>query len=131
MIPRFIISLLQGRSPAVFGDGEQSRDFTYIDNVIQANLLAMSADHLHGEVLNIACGERTSLNQLLEVLKGMVGSEISALYQPSREGDVRHSFADVRKAKEVLGYVPCVDPAEGLRKTVEYFRGQPDHGIIE
>jgi len=131
VIPKFIVSLLQGRSPIVFGDGEQSRDFTYIDNVIQANLLAMSADHLQGEVVNVACGEKMSLNQLLEVLKEIVGSEIPAVYKPPREGDVRHSFADVRKAKEVLDYFPRVDRAEGLRRTVEYFRKHRNNGVLE
>ena len=89
-----------GRSPVVFGDGEQSRDFTYIDNVVQANLLAMSADHLNGEAINIACGNRTSLNQLLDILKEILDSKVPPIYQEPRKGDVRHSFADIRKGKK-------------------------------
>ena len=131
VIPRFITAFLQNSSPVIFGDGEQSRDFTYIDNVVQANLLAMSVDHLQGEVVNVACGERTSLNQLVEVLKKIIGSEIPVVYQPPRDGDVKHSFADVRKAKEVLDYFPRVDRAEGLRMTVDYFRKHRNNGVLE
>jgi nucleoside-diphosphate-sugar epimerase len=121
VIPRFIDALLHGRSPIIFGDGEQSRDFTYIENVVQANLLAMSAKHLHGEAINIACGKRTSLNQLLNVLEEIVGSKLSPVYEESRQGDVRHSLADIRKGKEILNYEPKVGIEVGLKKTVEFF----------
>jgi UDP-glucose 4-epimerase len=131
VIPRFIAAFLQNSSPVIFGDGDQSRDFTYIDNVVQANLLAMSVDHLQGEVVNVACGERTSLNQLVEVLKKIIGSEIPVVYQPPRDGDVKHSFADVRKAKEVLNYFPRVDRVEGLSMTVDYFRKHRNNGVLE
>ncbi|NWF93003.1 MAG: SDR family oxidoreductase [Syntrophaceae bacterium] len=122
VIPRFIDALLEGRSPVIFGDGEQSRDFTYIENVVQANLLAMSANHLNGEAINIACGRRTSLNQLLEILKGITGSRVSATHQEPRKGDVRHSLADIEKGKQVLHYEPRVGIEAGLEKTVEYFK---------
>ncbi|MBP1695801.1 MAG: UDP-glucose 4-epimerase, partial [Deltaproteobacteria bacterium] len=122
VIPKFIDALLQGRSPIIFGDGEQSRDFTYIENVVQANLLAMSAGQLHGEAVNIACGQRISLNQLLNVLKEILGSKQSALYQEPRKGDVKHSLADIRKAKEVIHYEPKVGIETGLKKTVDFFR---------
>jgi UDP-N-acetylglucosamine 4-epimerase len=124
VIPKFIDALLQGRAPIIFGDGEQSRDFTYIENVVQANLLAMSAEHLHGEAVNIACGKRISLNQLLNVLKEILGSKLSPLYQEPRKGDVRHSLADIRKGKEIINYDPKVGIEIGLKKTVECFRRQ-------
>lgn len=122
VIPKFIDALLHGRSPIIFGDGEQSRDFTYIENVVQANLLAMSAEHLHGEAINIACGERISLNQLLNVLKEIIGSKLSPIYEEPRQGDVRHSLADIRKGKEILNYKPTVGIEIGLKKTVEFFK---------
>jgi UDP-glucose 4-epimerase len=122
VIPRFIDLLLQGRPPVIFGDGEQSRDFTYIDNVVQANLLAMSKEQLNGEVVNIACGKRTSLNQLLNILKHILGSKVSPVYQGSRKGDVKHSLADINKGKQFLNYEPQVEIEIGLKKTVEYFQ---------
>ena len=124
VIPKFIDALLQGRPPIIFGDGEQSRDFTYIENVVQANLLAMSAGHLQGEAINVACGERTSLNQLLNVLKKILGSKLSPIYQESRKGDVKHSLADIRMGKEVIQYEPKVGIDIGLKKTVEFFQRQ-------
>jgi nucleoside-diphosphate-sugar epimerase len=124
VIPRFIDALLYDRSPIVFGDGEQSRDFVYIDNVVQANLLAMSANHLHGEVVNISCGKMTSLNRLLDVLKEILGSKVSPIYKEARKGDIRHSLADIQKAKAFLNYEPQVGIEVGLRKTVEYFQRQ-------
>jgi len=122
VIPKFIEALLQGSPPIIFGDGEQSRDFTYIGNVVQANLLAMSAEHLHGESINIACAERTSLNQLVNVLRKILGSTLSPVHEEPRKGDVRHSLADIRKGKEILNYEPKVGVELGLRKTVEFFQ---------
>jgi UDP-glucose 4-epimerase len=122
VIPKFIDALLQGRSPIIFGDGEQSRDFTYIENVVEANLLAMSAEHLHGEAINIACGNRISLNQLLNVLKEILGSKQSPIYQDPRKGDVKHSLADIRRGKEIINYEPKVGIEIGLKKTAEFFR---------
>jgi nucleoside-diphosphate-sugar epimerase len=122
VIPKFIDALLQGCPPTIFGDGEQSRDFTYIENVVQANLLAMSAGHLHGETINIACGERTSLNQLVNVLRKILGSKLSPVYEEPRKGDVRHSLADIRRGEEILNYKPEVGVELGLEKTVEFFR---------
>ena len=121
VIPKFIDALVQERPPVIFGDGEQSRDFTYIENVVQANLLAMSAEHLHGEAINIACGKRISLNHLFNVLEEILGSKISPLYQESRKGDVKHSLADIRKGKEIVGYEPTVGVEIGLKKTAEFF----------
>jgi UDP-glucose 4-epimerase len=122
VIPKFIDAFLQGSPPIIFGDGEQSRDFTYIENVVQANLLAMSAEHLHGEAINIACAERTSLNQLVDVLRQIFGSKLSPVYEEPRKGDVRHSLADIRKGKEILNYEPKVPVELGLKKTVEFFQ---------
>jgi UDP-glucose 4-epimerase len=124
VIPRFIDALLQDRPPIIFGDGEQSRDFTFIENVVQANLLAMSAERLHGEAMNIACGKRISLNQLLKILKKILGSKLAPTYQEPRKGDVRHSLADIRKSKKFINYMPKVGIEEGLKKTVEFFKGQ-------
>jgi len=125
VIPKFIDALLQGSPPIIFGDGEQSRDFTYIGNVVQANLLAMSAVHVHGEAINIACAERTSLNQLVNVLRKILGSKVSPVYEEPRKGDVRHSLADIRKGKELLNYEPKVGVELGLKKTVEFFQKGP------
>ncbi len=116
VIPRFIDALLHDRPPIIFGDGEQSRDFTFIENVVQANLLAMSAEHLHGEAMNIACGKRISLNQLLKILKKILGSKLTPIYQEPRKGDVRHSLADIRKSKKFINYIPKVGTEEGLNK---------------
>ena len=124
VIPKFIDALIQGRPPIIFGDGEQSRDFTYVENVVRANLLAMSAEHLHGEAINIACGEMTSLNQLFNVLKGILGSKQAPIYEEPRKGDVRHSLADIRKGKEIINYEPTVGFEMGLKKTVEFFQRQ-------
>ena len=123
VIPKFIDALVQGRPPIIFGDGEQSRDFTYIENVVQANLLAMSAEHLHGEAINIACGKRISLNQLFNVLREILGSKQAPIYQEPRMGDVKHSLADIRKGKEIINYEPKVGIETGLKKTVDFFRG--------
>jgi len=122
VIPKFIDALLEGRPPVIFGDGEQSRDFTYIDNVLQANLLAMTREHLNGETINIACGRRTSVNQLLNILKNIMGSKVLPIYQERRKGDVRDSLADIQKGKQVLNYEPQVEIEAGLKRTVEYFQ---------
>jgi len=124
VIPRFIDALLHRRSPIVYGDGEQSRDFTYIDNVVQANMLAMSAQRLPGEIVNIACGQRISLNQLLGILKQFIPSERPAVYEEARSGDVRHSLADISKAKDCLRYEPTAGIETGLERTVEFFGRQ-------
>ena len=129
VIPRFIEALLHRRSPIVYGDGEQSRDFTYIDNVVQANVLAMSAQRLQGEIVNIACGQRISLNQLLGLLKQFIPSERPAVYEKARPGDVRHSLADISKAKDCLRYEPIASIETGLKRTVEFFEKASVKGI--
>jgi len=125
VIPKFILSMLQGEAPVIFGDGEQSRDFTYIDNAVSANLLACSSEKVgRGEVINIACGERFSLNELIKALNDIMGTKITPVYSDPRPGDVRHSLAGIYKAGELLGYQVKVDFGEGLKRTVEWFRKQ-------
>lgn len=121
VIPNFITAALEGGRPVVHGDGEQSRDFTFVDNAVDANLLAASAPGAAGEAFNIACGERTSLNEIIARLSALAGREIESVNVDPRPGDVRHSLADISKAREVLGYEPAVDFEEGLRRTYAEF----------
>lgn len=121
VIPNFITAALEGRQPVVHGDGEQSRDFTFVDNAVDANLLAASADGAAGQVFNIACGERTSLNEIIARLSALTGEEIEPLHTDPRPGDVRHSLADISRAAAVLEYEPAVDFEEGLRRTFAAF----------
>jgi nucleoside-diphosphate-sugar epimerase len=120
VIPKMIIAALEGSSLTIFGDGEQTRDFTYVDNVAHANLLAMEAANVAGEVFNVAVGERVSLNTLLQLVAEATGREIEAEHAAARPGDVRHSVADVAKARSCLGYEPRVTLTEGLRRTIEW-----------
>lgn len=120
VIPKFITSFLEGRPPIVYGDGEQSRDFTFIDNTVDANIRAASVDGVAGRAFNIACGERISLNDLLSKLRELTGSDLSAQYLDPRPGDIPHSLADISAAREILGFDPQVDLMEGLARTVEY-----------
>ena len=120
VIPKFINAFMNGRSPVVFGDGEQSRDFTFVKNVASANLLAAKAEGASGEVLNIACGQRITLNQLIEKLRGIFNSSQEADYTDPRPGDVRHSLADISKAEQLLDYKPAFALEEGLKETVAY-----------
>jgi UDP-N-acetylglucosamine 4-epimerase len=122
VIPKFIKALLTGTRPTVYGDGKQSRDFTYVDNVVHGNLLALEAPDAPGKVMNLACGGRLTLNKLLVFLKEITGSDVEAVYAEPRPGDVRHSWADVTVAEECLGYKTLVSLKEGLGKTVNYFR---------
>ena len=123
VISRFIDALMSGSRPVIYGDGEQSRDFTYIANVVNANINAATTSKGIGEVINTANGERISLNQLLEVLKNITGKpDVSADFQPERKGDVKHSQADNSKAVELIGYEKLVDLEEGLRKTIDWWK---------
>ena len=121
VIPRFIHAYLHGSSPAIEGDGEQSRDFTYIENAVHANLLACHAEGVAGEVFNIGCGEQTSINRLASLIGEMMETDAKPVYTPSRPGDVRHSRADIRKAQQLLGYEPKVELKAGLRRTIDWF----------
>ena len=130
VIAAFAKSMLAGKRPQIFGDGEQSRDFTYVDNAVHANLLAArSAKSLRGDILNIACGKRITLNQLAKTMSDALDrSDLMPTHQPSRKGDVKHSLADLTHAKNVIGYEPIVDFPTGLRATLEWYRdggGEP------
>jgi nucleoside-diphosphate-sugar epimerase len=121
VIPKFIRLLLDGERPVIYGDGEQSRDFTYIENVVQANILAAEGD-ITGEVFNAACGGRVTINELVETLNGLLGTDLDPIYDDPRPGDVKHSHADVSKAWELLGYDPEVKFSDGLERTIEFYR---------
>ena len=123
VIPRFITAVLMGTAPTVYGDGLQTRDFTYIDNVVRVNLLACKASkEACGRVFNIACGERVSLLEILEIIYGLVGRRVPPRFEPPRPGDVRDSLADISLARDLLGYEPMVPFPEGLSRTFDYFR---------
>jgi nucleoside-diphosphate-sugar epimerase len=122
VIPRFVMALLEKQRPVVFGDGEQTRDFTYIENVVQANLLAASAPDAVGRVMNIGCGEQISLNTVLRLAGDVLGVPVQADYREARAGDVKHSLADIRLAECLLGYRPVVRFQEGLARTIEALR---------
>ena len=124
VIPRFIAALGEGRSLTIHGDGEQSRDFTYVENVVVANLLAAQAKGVSGAVFNIACGGSVSVNTLARSLCEIVGKEFKADYAPPRAGDLRRSCADISKARQALGYVPGISFEEGLKRTVRFFMGK-------
>lgn len=123
VISRFIDALMGGKTPVIYGDGEQSRDFTFIANVVDANIKASQATKGIGEVMNCANGERISLNELLQVLKKITGKkDVEAVHEPERKGDVKHSQADNRRAVENLGYKKLVGLEEGLIKTIEWWK---------
>lgn len=121
VIPRFITAIKKGEAPVVYGDGEQSRDFTFIENVVQANLLACTAPAAPGQFMNIACGDRYSLNTLLQLLAEIIGKDVRPIYQAERSGDVKHSLASIERAKKVLGFSPAVNFRDGLKRTVAWF----------
>jgi len=123
VIPRFIRWALAGEPLEVHGDGTQSRDFTYIDNVVEANFLAARAPQAAGEVFNVGCGERISLLAIIEILERSLGRALHRRHTPTRAGDVAHTLADIGKATRLLAYRPQVAFEEGLRRTLEYFRG--------
>jgi len=123
VIPRFITSVLRGVPPTIYGDGLQTRDFTYIDNVIQANLAACLAPKTAcGKVVNIACGERVSLLDILEMVYGLAGKTVLPKFEPGRVGDVRDSLADITLARDLIGYDPKVAFRDGMKKTFDWFR---------
>jgi len=122
VIPNFINKMLKEERPAIFGDGKQSRDFTYVTNVVIANILATEVPGISGEIFNIACGERTTINSLAEMINEILMKKISPYYAKPRPGDIRHSFADISKAKKMLKYEPLVPFEQGLRETVRWFR---------
>lgn len=121
-IPAFVTAILKDEPPTVYGDGEQTRDFTYIDNVVEANLLAARAERTQGEVINVACGEAITVNAIIEAINGLLGKSIRPVYAPPRPGDVKHSLADITAAKSLIGYKPVVLFHDGLRKSIDWYR---------
>jgi len=122
VIPRFITMIKNGQSPVVYSNGEQSRDFTYVENVVAANLLACGdgLEELSGEVFNIAYGKRVTINELIQKINLIFGTKVKPVYAAPRPGDVRHSLANIGKARQFLGYEPRIDFENGLRKTIEF-----------
>lgn len=121
-IPAFVTAILRGQSPTVYGDGEQSRDFTYIDNVVHANLLAARAPKTGGQVVNVACGQKITVNAIIALINQLTGNAVVPFYEPTRAGDVKHSLADIAKAKALIGYEPVVDFRQGLENAIAWYR---------
>jgi len=121
-IPAFVTAILKDEPPTVFGDGEQSRDFTYVDNVVEANLVAARAEHTAGEVVNIAYGQAITVNDVIDMVNELVGKNIKPIYDAPRPGDVRHSLADITLAQKLIGFKPTVSFKEGLQKAISWYR---------
>jgi len=122
VLAKFCTAFLEETQPVIFGDGEQTRDFTYVDNAVSANLLACEAPNVSGKVFNIGVGGRFSLNQTVELLRSISGTQLEVKYDPPRDGDIRDSQADITQARELLGYDPQVEFEQGLRRTFEWYR---------
>jgi len=120
--------MLKGEQPVIYGNGEQSRDFSYVSNVVDANLVAASTAEASPAVLNIACGERTTVNALVKEINVILGTEIAAIHDEPRPGDVKHSFADILKAEKLLKYTPTASFKEGLEKTIRWFQERKEDG---
>jgi UDP-glucose 4-epimerase len=127
VLAKFCLAMLNGQTPTIHGDGEQSRDFTYIDNNVHANILAATAPaaKVAGGVFNIATGHRITLNETVKILRKLTGYQGEVKYGPDRAGDIKHSYADISKAKAAMGYEPLVGFEEGLKRTVEWYRTIP------
>ncbi|HLB75021.1 MAG TPA: SDR family oxidoreductase [Sedimentisphaerales bacterium] len=121
-IPAFVTAILKDHRPTVYGDGEQSRDFTHVDNVVDANLLAARAEQTAGEVVNIACGEAVTVNAIIDMINASVGKNVKPVYADSRPGDVKHSLADITLAGKIIGFKPKVSFQEGLAKAIGWYR---------
>ena len=126
VLARFIPAVLGGRKPVIYGDGSQSRDFTYVTNVVDANILACTTDGVAGESFNIACGERITVNQILSEIKALTGSNAEPIHEDPRPGDILHSQADITKAREKMGWEPVASFKEGLKPTIDWYRGGGD-----
>lgn len=121
-IPAFVTHILKGEPPTVYGDGEQTRDFTFVENVVRANLLAAEADGLRGQVVNVACGEHVSVNQIIAAINQLLGKSVKPNYVPVRKGDIKHSWADINAARALLKYEPAVTFSDGLKRSIEWYR---------
>ncbi|MGD0518572.1 MAG: SDR family oxidoreductase [Thermoguttaceae bacterium] len=126
VIPLFITTMLAGNCPVIYGDGLQSRDFCFVSNVVQANLLAADATEVSGRVFNVASGKSTDLLTLLNILNSLLGLDVKPRHEPSRAGDVRESRADITEARRRLGYKPEIDFEDGLRRSIDYYKGIRD-----
>jgi UDP-glucose 4-epimerase len=122
VIPLFVTAMLAGRQPIIFGDGRQSRDFTFVQNVVHGNLLAANANDVAGKTINVACGEETDLLDLIAAINANLGTNIEPRFESPRPGDVRSSRADISRARKLLGYAPPVDFREGLRRSIDYYK---------
>jgi len=121
-VPAFVTAILKDQPPTIYGDGEQSRDFTYIDNVVKANLLAAGAKETHGEVVNIACGQAVTVNEIIAMINELLGKNVEPIYADARAGDVKHSLADITAARNLIGFEPEVSFAEGLKLAIDWYR---------
>lgn len=121
-IPAFVTFILRNQPPTIYGDGEQTRDFTYVDNVVQANLLAGRAKETHGEVVNVACGEAVTVNSIIDTINRLLGKHVKPIYAPIRAGDIKHSLADITAARQLIGFEPVVLFREGLEKSIDWYR---------
>jgi len=124
VIPLFITKMMKGEKPVIYGDGEQSRDFTHVANIVEANRLAIQASEISGEVINLACGEKTTVNQLFEDIRQILYKDISPIHEDPRPGDIRHSFADITRARKLLKYEPKISLGEGLQETILWYQGK-------
>ncbi len=113
---------MKDEPPTVFGDGEQTRDFTYVDNVVEANLLAARLKHTAGQAVNIACGRAVTVNEIIDMINDLVGKNIKPTYDPPRPGDVKHSLADISLAQQTIGFKPTVPFKQGLQLAIDWYR---------
>ncbi|MCZ6815314.1 MAG: SDR family oxidoreductase [Planctomycetota bacterium] len=125
-IPAFITAILRDEAPLVYGDGEQTRDFTHIDNVVHANMLAARADETQGEVMNAACGERITINEVIAEINRVLGKQVKSKHVDERAGDIKHSWADIGLAERLIGFKPLVSFAEGLRSVIDWYKENPE-----
>ncbi len=124
-ISAFVSAILRGEQPMVYGDGEQTRDFTHIDNVVEANMLAAAAKTTQGQVINIACGQSVTINQVITTINRLLGTDLTPQYAPPRAGDIKHSLADITLAREVIGYEPHLMFEDGLARAIEWYKANP------
>lgn len=122
VIPAFVTSILKDQPPTIYGDGEQSRDFTYIDNIVEANLLAARARQTAGQVINIACGQAVTVNEIIDMINKSLGKSVKPTYTDPRPGDVKHSHADITLAQNLIGYKPTVQFKDGLKLAIDWYR---------
>ncbi|HUV40733.1 MAG TPA: SDR family oxidoreductase [Sedimentisphaerales bacterium] len=121
-IPAFVTAVLKNQPPTIYGDGQQSRDFTYVDNVVDANLLAARAKHTAGQVINIACGQAVTVNEIIDMINKLAGKSVKPLYSDARPGDVKHSLADITLAQKTIGYKPAISFEQGLQMALKWYR---------